>query len=126
LEWINYPSFKDIELQDLTVDEKIALKDSTFDVLDKIHALSVYDLDIQVPNVIWDCSSHLVLCDFESATFKTESTMDHIATWVASDRGKLITMLRDYGIKAECPPAPGWFEGSWKFWRGPVVCQAGK
>lgn len=116
LERINHPSLNDIKSQDLTADEKIALKDSAFDVLDKIHDLGVYNLDIQAPNMFWDRSSHLVLCDFESATFKTESTVGHIATWVASDRGKLITMLDDYGIEDERPPAPGWFEEGWKFW----------
>lgn len=115
LEVINHSTLGDIEPQDLAAEEKIALRDRGFTLLDQIHALGVYHHDIKAANLFWDRSNHLMLGDYESATFKSDSTIDRIAEWIASDKGQLISMFHDYGIEDTRPDAPSWFR-SWGAW----------
>ena len=112
---INHPTLGDIEPQDLSGDERCTLEKSGFAFLNKIHDLGVYHHDITAPNLFWDRSDHLMLADYETATFKDDFTIDYILEWGASDKGQLMSILREYGIEDKRPSAPSWFEG-WKLW----------
>lgn len=110
LEFVDLQTLADIRPQDLSMTDRITLKDRAFAVLNKIHDLGVYHRDIRPANVFWNRSNDLKIIDYGLATFKDGKTTETIDEWTKLDKGQLMSMLVDYGIEYEGPRAASWFD----------------
>ena len=93
LEFVDLQTLADIRPQDLSMTDRITLKDRAFAVLNKIHDLGVYHRDIRPANVFWNRSKDLKIIDYGLATFKDGKTTDIIEEWTKLDKGHFISML---------------------------------
>jgi serine/threonine protein kinase len=112
LEFIDLPTLADIQPPDLSMTDRVTLKNRAYIVLSKIHHLGVYHHDIRPANVFWDRSNNIKVIDYGLATFKDGRTTETIEEWTLLDEGQLMSLLDDYGIEYEGPSAAPWFDES--------------
>ena len=61
--------------------------------------------------MFWDRLNNVKVIDYGLATFKDGRTTETIEEWTLLDEGQLMSLLHNYGIEYEEPPAP-WFDKS--------------
>jgi serine/threonine protein kinase len=111
LQVVNDPNLGNLKPQDLSPTEIVALKAAAFTALDQIHLHGVYHRDLNPDNLFWNRGDHVKICDYEDAICGGDRNMDCIRRLVASDRGQLLSILVEYGVKDTRPLPPLSFFG---------------
>ena len=106
---INLPTLASINKADYQADELDVLERTASDLLNNIHEHGVYQLDIRPDNTFWHRSSQVFLCDFEDTTFREKKS--DVSELVHLDKGRLISMLVNAGVKDPRGRPPDWLFG---------------